>query len=310
MDGREFRELAGDLQVLVELSRTGTVTAAADAVGMPQPSASRALARLSARVGTPLTVRNGRVLALTDAGRQLAQSGAEALASVEDGLTAARRSAGARKTLVTVAYQTALGETFLPRAIARYRGRHPGVRFRLVHGARARCVELVRDDEVDIAVTADPPHEAGLSTTPLFTETLYVVTARHHPLTMLDRPVRPADLLDHDLIILGRGFGMHDSIRRILGTTQTPAHVFEVDDHRIARGLAAAGAGITILPPALPNLEDDTAELPIDHPAAHRTVGALTATDPDPTTETVLDALRVTARYQWRGASVGARPRG
>lgn len=301
MNGRELRKLLGDLQVLVELSRLGTVTAAADELGIPQPSASRALGRLAARTGVVLTTRKGRALTLTDAGRQLAQASTDAIALIEDGLASARHSVLLENALVTIAYQTLLGESYLPRAIARYRARHPSVRFRLLHGARATCIDLVRAGQADLAVVADPPEdEVELRTTLLFSEPLSAVVARTHPLAGLDRPIRPEDLSQHDLIILGHGFGLHDSIRRILGTDELPTYTFEVDDYRMARSLAAAGAGVTILPPTAPGAQDDIAELPIEHPQARRTIGALTPKDSHPIGLDFLDALRAAAvRYHW-----------
>lgn len=48
------------LPLLVAVAQTGSVTAAAAELGIPQPTASRSLARLSALVGTPLVRREGR----------------------------------------------------------------------------------------------------------------------------------------------------------------------------------------------------------------------------------------------------------
>ncbi|TPW78373.1 LysR family transcriptional regulator [Schumannella sp. 10F1B-5-1] len=298
MDAREVRTLLGDVQVLVELARTGTVTGAADELGIPQPSASRAIARLAERVGTPLTARAGRGVELTEAGRALADAGADALETLHDGLAAARTAAEPADALVAVAYQTALGESFLPRALARHRQRRPGVRFRLVHGARTGCLDAVRSGSVDVAVVADPLHEPGLRTEALYSEPLFLVVARAHPLAALGRPARPEDFAGEELIALGRGFGLHDSIRRIAGE-RAATGAFEVDDYRIARGLAAAGAGVTILPAGSPG-DDDAVEVPIAHPAARRVIGAVTAVDASAATDDLVQSLQAVARYRWR----------
>ncbi|WP_181409033.1 LysR family transcriptional regulator [Schumannella soli] len=297
MDAREVRTLLGDVQVLVELARTGTVTGAADELGIPQPSASRALARLADRVSAPLTVRRGRGVELTEAGRALADAGADALELLHDGVAAARSAAEPSEALVRVAYQTALGETFLPRALARHRQRRPGVRFRLIHGAREGLLEAVRTGGADLAVVADPPHEPGLRTEPLYSEPLFLVVPRGHPLAALDRPARPADFAREELIALGRGFGLHDSIRRITGE-HAAAGAYEVDDYRVARGLAAAGAGVTILPAG--SGDDGAVEVPIDHPDARRVIGAVTAVDADPAVDDLVQSLHAIARYRWR----------
>lgn len=298
MSVNELRPLLGDLQVLVAFARTGSVTAAGDALGIPQPTASRALARLAGRVGAPMTERAGRRLVLTEPGQQLAAAAAEGLGLLADGIAAARRASAPEGAQLVVAYQTVLGEIYLPRAIVRFRTRHPQARFDLRHGARATCLDLVRDQQAQIAVVADPPVEDGLRSTTLFAEPLVAVVPPRHPLVALGRAVTPAEILEHDLVLLGSGFGVHDSVRRILGGGSIPPHAFEVDDYRVARGLAAAGAGVTILPPSAPGL-DDVVELSIEHPDARRTIGVVTGTDPHPATPDLIDALRAVARSRW-----------
>ena len=67
------------LRVLVAVARHGSVTAAAHALNYAQPSVSHHLARLEAETGTKLVQRAGRGIRLTDAGRLLAERGAEVI---------------------------------------------------------------------------------------------------------------------------------------------------------------------------------------------------------------------------------------
>jgi len=276
MNPHLVRQLLPHLPLLVGLARTGSVTAAAEELGVPQPSASRSLARLSDLLGVPLLHRVGRGVRLTEAGEVLAEAAATALARVEDGVAGARAQGSQEDAVISVAYQNVLGETYVPRAIARLRTRHPTVRFELSHGARAACIRQVRGGEVDLAVVADPPHVEDLRTVEFFTEPLVAAMSPQHPLAHRGRPVTVEDLKTQDLIILRRGYGLHDSVHRILGTRgELPNAVFEVDDTRDARGLAAAGLGVSVLPPGLGSgLE--VAEVPIDHPAARRVIGVVT----------------------------------
>src|SRR5215210_6867661 len=56
------------LRLLVEVGRRGSVSAAADACRMGQPSATKHLKTLEAAVGERLVRRNGRASGLTEAG--------------------------------------------------------------------------------------------------------------------------------------------------------------------------------------------------------------------------------------------------
>ncbi|HEY0718545.1 MAG TPA: LysR family transcriptional regulator, partial [Streptosporangiaceae bacterium] len=71
------------LRVLVAVARHGSVTAAARELNYAQPSVSHHLARLEAETGVRLIQRAGRGIRLTDAGRLLADRGAEVLGRLD-----------------------------------------------------------------------------------------------------------------------------------------------------------------------------------------------------------------------------------
>src|SRR5437016_7240920 len=70
------------LRLLVELDRQGSVSAAAAAIGIGQPSASQHLRLLEAAAGQPLVERSGRGSRLTEAGKVLSARASQALASL------------------------------------------------------------------------------------------------------------------------------------------------------------------------------------------------------------------------------------
>src|ERR671931_388798 len=79
------------MRLLVEIERQGSVSGAAEAIGIGQPSASQHLRLLEAAAGQRLVERGGRGSRLTEAGRVLAARAAQALATLgaaEEELTA------------------------------------------------------------------------------------------------------------------------------------------------------------------------------------------------------------------------------
>src|SRR5207244_11140809 len=68
------------MRLLVEIERQGSVSAAAAAIGIGQPSASQHLRLLEAAAGQRLVERTGRGSRLTGAGHVLAARAAQALA--------------------------------------------------------------------------------------------------------------------------------------------------------------------------------------------------------------------------------------
>src|SRR5215510_14452139 len=78
--------LAPKLSLLRAVAEEGNLTRAAAAVGLPQPTASRWLAALSAELGTPVVVPDGRGIRLSRAGASLAAAAGRALSELASGV--------------------------------------------------------------------------------------------------------------------------------------------------------------------------------------------------------------------------------
>ncbi|PPG91858.1 LysR family transcriptional regulator [Rathayibacter sp. AY1F3] len=288
------------LPLLVAVAQTGSVTAAAAELGIPQPTASRSLARLSALVGTPLVRREGRGVVLTEAGTRLAEVAQDGMSVIRAGLAEVRQAGDVEHGRIDLAFQTLLGESFVPDVIRRFRRRWPQVGFGLRHGSRALCLRAVAEGESELAIVADPPDLPGTTTTTLYSEPLLAVVDPRHPLASR-RSVTVEDLRGLDLIMLAPGYGLHESARRLLAVDgRDPVPAFEVGDYRAARGLAAAGLGLTILPPSPSSVDDDVREIPIDDPGASREIGVLARDTGNPVVPEFLRALHAAAAARRR----------
>ncbi len=115
------------LETYVRIADTGSISAAARDLGLSQPSASRQLAELEARLKTQLMRRNTHSLALTDAGADLLADARLLLDSwealQEKHLADGDRVQGKLKVVAPVA----LGQLHLARIAWRFQLQHPGV---------------------------------------------------------------------------------------------------------------------------------------------------------------------------------------
>src|SRR5205823_8724856 len=105
------------MRLLIEIDRHGSLSAAAQAVGIGQPSASQHLRTLEAAAGQRLVERNGRGSRLTEAGRVLAAHAAQALAAL----------AGLETGHIHLGASTAPGAYLLPDTLGCFRRDFPGV---------------------------------------------------------------------------------------------------------------------------------------------------------------------------------------
>jgi len=85
-----------ELAVFVRAAESGSFSRAARELGLSQPSVSRIIGELEARLGVKLLLRTTRRITMTDAGALFLDRAREILAEIEDAEDAARRRFAAR----------------------------------------------------------------------------------------------------------------------------------------------------------------------------------------------------------------------
>jgi DNA-binding transcriptional LysR family regulator len=176
MDRWETRELAYFLAVAEELH----FGRAAERLGIAQPALSRSVARLERRLGVGLFERTSRSVALTAAGRVLAEDARNALDAVSAAARRAQR-AGAARPQLELAIKVGGDAGRLPDLLAAYQ-REPDVLPVHVIFAADRAA-LLRDGRADVALLYDPIDDLrGFDTQPLITDPPIAVLPAAHPL--------------------------------------------------------------------------------------------------------------------------------
>ncbi|PAQ08331.1 LysR family transcriptional regulator [Mesorhizobium temperatum] len=151
-----------DLRHFHALSRLGTLSAAARALGVEHATVARRVAHLEERIGAKLVDRRGRRLSLTAKGQQIANI---ATRMSEDAQTIERAALNAdnRHTgTVRVSAPPALATAMLAERFVRLRRRHPGINVVVI--GETRYASLGRR-EADIAVRMARPEQGDLTVT-------------------------------------------------------------------------------------------------------------------------------------------------
>src|SRR3954451_18012442 len=102
------------LRLLVELGRRGSISAAADACRIGQPSATKHLQTLEAAVGEKLVERNGRSRRLTGAGALVPSHGLRVLDTLAGMHEELRALKDAERGTLSLAASTTPGSYVLP----------------------------------------------------------------------------------------------------------------------------------------------------------------------------------------------------
>ncbi|WP_427018834.1 LysR family transcriptional regulator [Pseudarthrobacter sp. P1] len=283
MDHGDYADLATLLPVLpilAQLGEQGHITATAEILGIPQPTVSRALARASAVVGTPLTIREGRGIRLSPAALVLIPRITAALAEISGALAAAREEAGRSHGRITVAFQHTFGEATLPLLIQRFAAGHPGVSFELHQGSRAFALDALASGTADLAIVAPPPAPGrSVESRLLYSEPLRLVVPAGHWLASR-RSVRLEEARAEGFVLLGHGYGMRSIVEALCKAAGfRPRVAFEGQDSHTVRGLVSAGLGVSVLPPSGPDHLTPArsalgwVEVEIEAPVATRKIG-------------------------------------
>lgn len=269
-NARLTTELAPAAALLRVLKLTSNLTRAAAELGIPQPTASRRLAALSARVGVPLTVPDGRGIRLTRVGRLLADASERAVDILNHGVRQVREEIDPDAGHVVLGFLHLLGRSLVPGLLRDFRLEHPRTRFSLVQGSRRDIVDDLAAGTIDLALVAPPPHDEDLGSVVLTEQELFVAVPTDHRLA--DRSsVRLAELADEVFVMLEPGYGLRQITDDLCGKAGfTPTVAFEGQESDTVRGLVAAGLGVALLPAFEPHPPPGVAEIRLDPPVTRK----------------------------------------
>lgn len=175
--------------------REGSLSGAARALGMTQPSVARHIDALEAAVGGKLFVRSQRGLSPTDRGLAL-RPHAESLVATSAALLRAASGAEAVSGAVRITASEVVGAEHLPPILAALRRAHPTLAIELV---LSNAVSDLLQRQADIAVRMVEPTQQALVARRVGAVTLGFHAHRDY-LAARGVPTTARDLLAHDLI--------------------------------------------------------------------------------------------------------------
>ncbi len=275
---------ARHLRVLRAVAATGSFSAAGRELGCTQPAVSQQMKALEASVGTPLLVRSGREMRLTQAGEALVRHAAGILS----GLTAAEEEvaaiAGLRAGRVRLVSFPSGSSTLVPTALAALRAAHPGTRVSLEEAEPPESVEILRGGDCDVALAFRYPRAGAaeewedLVVRPLLADRLVALVPERHRLARAES-VAIGELAAEPWIAgCPRCRGPLVEVCERAGFS--PRIDFATDDYPAVVGLVGAGLGVAVLPQlAIESVRPRGARAVRLEPAVRREIVALTLPD-------------------------------
>src|SRR6266571_5636222 len=235
------------MRLLVEIERQGSVSGAAQAIGIGQPSASQHLRLLEAAAGQRLVERSGRGSRLTEAGQVLAARAAQALASLGAAEEELGGIAGLRTGTIHLGASTAPGVYLLPDTLGCFRRSYPGVTVEVEVAASDEILKRLLAGRLQLALVGATRADERIELEPFLEDE--IVGVAKPGLAPLKRGAIALDRLS-EFMLLAREPGsssqqaIDDELR---GMGIKPAGVWELGSSEAIKRAAREGLGVAFL---------------------------------------------------------------
>jgi DNA-binding transcriptional LysR family regulator len=175
--------LGDDLEYFLAIVSTGTVTGAAQRLGVSQPALTKAVQRLERKVGVQLVTRTPRGVELTDAGRAFRDRLQRVSRDMDDALQEARDLGGGHAGLLRMGVTPATTDFALRALLPTLINERPLSRIHFTTAFGATLLDAVSRKDVELAVCPIPDKiDPALEHEVLYEEPCYLMFNSQHPL--------------------------------------------------------------------------------------------------------------------------------
>lgn len=294
---RRFRVNVRQYEYALTVAEEGSITAAADRLGLTQPSLSQQIGALEKQVGVRLFTRTRQGMTPTVAGRAFLAEAEVATTASRRAFAAARAADGDLTGEMIIAVHMGLGTRQLPRALGELRRRHPHLQVTIHEEPDPADMErLARQGTLDMLLVHYVPPGCTFDIHTLGTESYVAVLPQRHPLLRRPEPLLLEDLAAEGWVRYKRTSKLDEYLAGLLSDHGlAPSTVGRASQISTAVRLVSEGLGVTIAPSsAIPDgFERLTRPL---HPALTAPVIAGMRRTPGRAESALLDQLN---RQQW-----------
>lgn len=239
------------LEILAAIVQAGGLTEGAAALGKSQPSLSRSVAALEARLGSPLFVPGRRPLQPTDLGARLAEEGRRILQAGQAAAQAVQSYRAGRAGAVRMAGTPVFMDGVIVAMIAGFQAQNPDVRIEQSYGYAPDLAQRVLSGALDLAICPLRPEDlpGGLEFDILLPGRNVIAAREGHPL--LHGPaVTVADLQRFPWIAPPANSPLYADLQRVLSTISAEALriSFSGGSLTAVMGMLAGSDSLTVLP--------------------------------------------------------------
>ncbi len=176
-DGQDVLKLK-QLSYFLTLAEYGSISAAANALNMAQPSLSENIAKLERQLDVQLAMRGSRGIQMTEAGMLLVERGRAILDSVDCLVQDLRVLSGEPKGPISIGIPPSLSILLSVPLLETIQYEFPDIRLHIAEAMSGDVLEWLASDRIDVGCVYEISDSSPYSFQPILTEELFLVTAR------------------------------------------------------------------------------------------------------------------------------------
>jgi DNA-binding transcriptional LysR family regulator len=234
------------LRLFQALADKGSVSAAAKAMHVTQPTASMQLKEMSLAIGLPLYEVIGKKIYLTEIGHALAATAREMCQTWESFEQGVHATKGITQGQLRIAV-VSTAKYFMPKLIGSFCKRHPSIDVSLEILNRDGVLERLRDNRDDLYIMSMPPSDLSLIDEIVMPNPIVMIAASNDPLVKQAK-VSLADLSKCRFILREKGSGTRMAADAHFAKTKFRPNIrLELGSNEAIKEAVAGGLGIGVI---------------------------------------------------------------
>jgi DNA-binding transcriptional LysR family regulator len=193
---------------------------------MTQPSVSQHIQALEQQCGTPLFIRSGRRLALTEAGTVLVPMAEKMISMSVHTLEVMNNLKGEVRGLLIVGCSTTPGKYILPKLLAKFISCYPRVQATCNVHSRQQALEMLSQGNVHLALASTREFDKDCEFFRLYEDRIVLVVPENHPWAG-EKAIEPEALIKARVILREPSSGTYVTLQR--GLDEVGMHIEEVN---------------------------------------------------------------------------------
>lgn len=245
------------LRTLIHVADLGSLSKAADRIGIAQPALSRQIRMLEEELSVRLFTRHGRGMVLTEKGREILEHATRVMAELEEIRATASDLDAPLRGRIAIGFPPTVADILSLPLVAAFGKSHPQVELRLVGAYTGHLIDWLHRGEIDVSILYDPHAARSLRSEPLLLEELFLIGPAGSGFSG-ERPIPFRDLDGRRILLPSTRHGLRTIVEQCAVEAGIALRIaVEADSYATLKDLVRHGHGWTILP--LSPIHDDIA---------------------------------------------------